>query len=53
MTISEVQALAAALAKTLTAEIQAFEAATGCIVHSLPITEAKPSTVHVKVQIPQ
>lgn len=53
MTIPEVQAAAATLAQQITAQVQAFEASTGCIVHSLPVRgEKNPTTVEVKVQVP-
>jgi len=55
MTVEEIKALALAMAATFTAQVQEFEAATGCIVHSLPIRPAigkTPVMVEVKVQIP-
>jgi hypothetical protein len=54
MTVQEVQAATVALAEAITAEVQVFEAATGCIVHSIPIHPAagsSPVTAEVKVQI--
>jgi hypothetical protein len=57
MTVLEVQAAALAMAKQITALVQSFEEATGCIVHSLPVQPAVVSgtvkaIIHVKVQIP-
>ena len=52
MTVQEIQAAAAAMAKAITVLVQEFEAASGCHVHSIPVTEAKPTRVSVKVQIP-
>ena len=53
MTIQEVQQATAALAQQITQLIQAFEASTGCIVHSIPVrNDRKPVTADVKVQIP-
>lgn len=53
MSIEDVQKLAAILAQQITDQVQAFEKATACSVHSLPVHgERKPTTVQVKVQIP-
>lgn len=56
-TVYDVQAAAAELAANITADVQAFEAATGCIVHSVPIRRPEsgpqtPATADVKIQIP-
>lgn len=53
-TVAEVRADALAMAQAITAQVQAFEASTGCIVHSLPVRPATAETktaVEVKVQI--
>jgi hypothetical protein len=55
MNVEEVQARTLAISKQITALVQFFEEATGCIVHSLPILPASgtvKTTVTVKVQIP-
>lgn len=55
LTVEQVQAAATALADTITAAVQEFEASTACIIHSLPVIPASkslPATVQVKVQIP-
>ena len=55
MTIEQVRDLALQFAAHITAEARAFEAATGCVIHSIPVRPAadgKPVTVEVKVQIP-
>ena len=42
------------LENQMTQLVQAFEASTGCVVHSLPVipaTQAEPGNVRVKVQI--
>jgi hypothetical protein len=55
MNVAEIQKAAAALAAQITALVQSFETATGCLVHSLPVRPASgkiPTSVEVKVQIP-
>jgi predicted kinase len=54
-TIAEAAKLQAELAKAVTALVQDYEATTGLIVHSLPVTEhqaGKPTECRVKVQLP-
>jgi hypothetical protein len=55
MEISEAEKLAAQLGKDITVLLQAYEKATGLIVHSVPIaaaTKSTPVTARVKVQLP-
>jgi hypothetical protein len=56
MTIPEVQKARVETEKQITALVAAFEQATSCIVHSLPVhpatTAGVPVSVEVKVQIP-
>jgi hypothetical protein len=55
MTVQQVQQAAAALEQQITALVQAFEAQTLTLVHSLPVRAGDgktPTTVEVKVQIP-
>ncbi len=56
MTITEAQALIAALEANITAQLQAFQQQTGLTIHSVPVTENnananKAVTAKVKVQI--
>ena len=54
MTITEAQALIAALEANITAQLQQFQAATGLTIHSVPVTEngnGKNVTAKVKVQL--
>ena len=54
MTITEAQALIAALESNITAQLQAFQQQTGLTIHSVPVTENnanKAVTAKVKVQI--
>ena len=53
MTIDEAKTLIKALEEKMTADAQAFVAATGLLIHSIPIVADKMTvTVRVKVQIP-
>lgn len=54
MTIVEAQALVEALEANITAQLQAFQAQTGLMIHSVPVTEnssVKQVTAKVKVQL--
>lgn len=54
MTVDEVKAATAALAQQITQQVQAFEASTDCIIHSIPIipaTKTAPASAQVKVQV--
>jgi len=57
MNVAEIQDAAKTLAQVITGAVQAFEASTGCIVHSVPIRRPEsgpptPATADVKIQIP-
>ena len=53
LTIAEVQAMIAKLETDISAQLSAFRAATGLIVHSVPVEERGSTVVaRVKVQIP-
>ena len=54
MTITEAQALIAALEANITALLQTFQASTGLTIHSVPVSEqasGKAVTAKVKVQL--
>lgn len=54
MTIDEARALLGPLEQKITELLQEFQAQTGLIVHSVPVSEnnaANPATARVKVQL--
>lgn len=55
MTVQQIQAMRDELAKSVSNLVQAFEAATGAFVHSIPVirpeTPTGKTTVHIKVQL--
>jgi hypothetical protein len=54
MTIAEAQALIATLEQSITGLLQAFQAQTGLIIHSVPVSEngnGKTVVATVKVQL--
>jgi hypothetical protein len=54
VTVDEVKLLSHALGMAIERLVQEFEMATGCYIHSIPVTQAvggKPLSVIVKVQI--
>jgi len=54
LTVAEVQAKTAALNELIQSQLRAFEAETGCKVHSVQVHQDRPPLVRtqVKVQIP-
>ncbi len=52
-TVTEIQQKAAVLNAAIQALVLAFQADTGCLVHSIPVHQDKaPTRTQIKVQIP-